>query len=80
MHHSINASVAARGYALQRQPKPSWLAWFRPPRAAATLWRGISNWRDAGQADETDDWPLGPHADEPEQWRDRSAGRAVELG
>jgi prevent-host-death family protein len=51
-----------------------------PQGAAATLWRGISNWRNAGQADATDDWPLGPHADEPEQWRDRSAGRCLELG
>ena len=51
-----------------------------PQGAAATLWRAISNWRDAGQSDAQNDWPLVENADEPGQWRDRSAGRSVELG
>lgn len=50
-----------------------------PQGASETLWRGISNWRDAGQPDAPSDWPVGENADAPDQWRDRSTGRAVEL-
>ena len=43
----------------------------------ARVWDAIAQWRDAGRAQQSDDWP----GDGPtEAWRDRSVGREVELG
>ena len=44
---------------------------------SSRLWEAITQWRDAGLAQQNDDWPGdGDSA----AWRDRSAGREVQLG
>ena len=40
-------------------------------------WEAIARWRRAGRAQQRDDWPGDFNS---QTWRDRSAGREVQLG